>query len=158
MSIDTISLPLSDIHSYRRNNPPMAKHTENKENKVGPIIERRLRELGRSQQWLAEQCNVSPVSVNNWIHKGSIARQNIGPAAIALGLTTAQLMGDDQPAQQSVDMPPKMSLQWLPPDEVELLEEYRQCAEEGKKMTLSFVKVAPKKNDGDPYAGQRHAA
>jgi hypothetical protein len=136
----------------------MAKHTENR---VGPIIERRLRELGKSQQWLADRVGVSPVSVHNWIKNGTIARQNLGPAAVALEMTTNQLMGEDQPEHKpaiSEEAPVKVSLQWLLPDEQELLENYRLCTDEGKNMTRSFVKVAPKKSNGETNLERRYAA
>lgn len=158
MFTENVCLPLFDSHAVRRNNPHMAKNTE-KKNMVGPVIERRLRELGRSQVWLAEKLGLSPVSIHNWIVKGTISKENLGPCAIALDLTTAQLLGEDQPAPKTeAEAPPmRVSLQWLLPDEQELLEEYRLSTDEGKNMARSFVKVAPKKDNGGSN-GQRHAA
>lgn len=146
MFTENVCLPLFDSSAVRRNNPAMAKNTE-KKNIVGPVIDRRLRELGHSQQWLAQQLGLSPVSIHNWIKLGTIRKENIGPCAVALGITVNQLLGEDQPQQPAPaeSAPPKEILQWILPDEQELLQEYRQCTDEGKNMARSFLKVAPKK-------------
>jgi hypothetical protein len=115
--------------------------------------------MGKSQQWLADRLGLSPVSVFNWIKKGSISRDNIGLAAAALGLTTAQLLGEDEPLREATKPEPaEPGLQWLMPDEVRLLEAYRRSTEEGQRMTISFAEVAPKKANSEQPQGRRYAA
>jgi hypothetical protein len=153
MEQKALSFDLIERRANRRNNLHMTRKTENI---VGPIIEARLRELDKSQKWLANEVGVDPVSVHNWIRKGTIARENVGPTALALQLTVDQLMGierRDEPAHQEA-APVRMSLQWLRPDEQEILELYRQCTPEGKGMVRAVTKGAPK----SPALETRNAA
>jgi hypothetical protein len=39
-------------------------------NAFGEAVRRRLRDLGRSQRWLADQCEVSPQAVGEWLRDG----------------------------------------------------------------------------------------
>lgn len=140
MSHEAPNLPLVDMNTYRSKNVFMAKNIENH---VGQTIVARLKELGKTQQWLADQVGVSNVSVHKWIHTGKISRDSLGAAALVLNMTMDELMGHEQaPASQS--RPCNLSLQWLQPDEQELLEGYRQCTEEGKNMARAIVRGAPK--------------
>jgi plasmid maintenance system antidote protein VapI len=158
MPHENLNLPLRDINRHSVQNRFMAKQTD-KENKVGPVIERRLRELGKTQHWLAEKLGLSDVSVHNWIQKGTIARDNIVPAAMALGVTTAQLMGETkEEVKVHPETPAKASLQWVMPDEELLLEHYRLCTDIGKEMALRFIEVAPKKDSSESKPGRRLAA
>jgi transcriptional regulator with XRE-family HTH domain len=64
---------------------------------LGKTIKTRLKSLGHTQAWLAERVGVSENAVSKWIKSGEISRENIKPAADALGITVAQLL-DQNPA------------------------------------------------------------
>jgi transcriptional regulator with XRE-family HTH domain len=59
---------------------------------LGKTIKSRLKALGRTQAWLAEQVGVSENAVSKWIKSGEISRENIKPAADALEISVAQLL------------------------------------------------------------------
>jgi len=50
-------------------------------------ITQRLAQLGKSQTWLAERCDVSPQAVTKWLVSGKISRSNLVKAADALGVS-----------------------------------------------------------------------
>lgn len=62
---------------------------------LGKTIKSRLKTLGKTQAWLAEQVGVSENAVSKWIKTGEIARPNIKPAAEALGIPAAQLLDEN---------------------------------------------------------------
>lgn len=144
-----ISFEIIEPNGNRRHNPRMPKKTENY---AGPVIQNRLRVLGRSQKWLAEEVGVDPVSVHNWIKKGTIARENVGPCALALGISVAELIGTDaRERAQNDEAPPKprpagdaATLEWVRPDERALLEMYRLSTQDGKNLVLVVAERAPK--------------
>jgi hypothetical protein len=47
------------------------------DNPVGKLIKTRLKELKKTQGWLAEECGVSNVAVTKWIKSGKVSRENI---------------------------------------------------------------------------------
>lgn len=59
---------------------------------LGRTIKSRLKALGRTQAWLAEQVGVSENAVSKWIKTGKISRENIRPVAEALQISVAQLL------------------------------------------------------------------
>jgi len=59
---------------------------------LGKTIKARLKALGQTQAWLAEQVGVSENAVSKWIKNGEISRENIKPAADALQISVAQLL------------------------------------------------------------------
>jgi transcriptional regulator with XRE-family HTH domain len=140
MTEETLTPPLVDMNSFRSKNVFMPKNIENQ---VGRAIVARLKELGKTQQWLADKTGVSNVSVHKWIHSGKISRDSLGAAALALGMTMDELMGQGQP-EPAKDGPCKFSLEWINADEKALLEGYRQCTDAGKDMARAIVRGAPK--------------
>jgi transcriptional regulator with XRE-family HTH domain len=59
---------------------------------LGKTIKARLKALGETQAWLAEEVGVSENAVSKWIKSGEISRENIKPAADALQISVAQLL------------------------------------------------------------------
>lgn len=59
---------------------------------LGKTIKARLKALGVTQAWLAEQVGVSENAVSKWIKTGEISRDNIKPVADALQISVAQLL------------------------------------------------------------------
>jgi transcriptional regulator with XRE-family HTH domain len=62
---------------------------------IGKTIKTRLKALGHTQAWLAEQVGVSENAVSKWIKTGEISRDNIKPAADALKISVAHLLDQD---------------------------------------------------------------
>jgi transcriptional regulator with XRE-family HTH domain len=76
---------------------------------LGKTIKSRLKALGRTQAWLAEQIGVSDNAVSKWVKTGEISRENSIECAAALGIGVAQLL-DQNPI-------PELDQRWhsLPP-------------------------------------------
>lgn len=66
---------------------------------IGRTIKARLKALGKTQAWLAEQVGVSENAVSKWIKTGEISRANIQPTADALQISSAQLL-DQNPTPE----------------------------------------------------------
>jgi transcriptional regulator with XRE-family HTH domain len=66
---------------------------------LGKTIKNRLKTLGRTQAWLAEQVGVSENAVSKWIKTGEISRSNIQPTADALQISSAHLL-DQHPTPE----------------------------------------------------------
>lgn len=65
------------------------------ENKyTAEMISRRLAELGKTQEWLAEICGVSIMAVSKWTRTGKISRDNARVCARALGVSLGELLGE----------------------------------------------------------------
>lgn len=64
-------------------------------NPIGKTIKARLKALGKTQAWLAEQCGVSEQAVSKWISTGVISRENSIEAAKHLEISVAQLLNQD---------------------------------------------------------------
>jgi transcriptional regulator with XRE-family HTH domain len=63
------------------------------ENLLGKLIKARLKELKKTQGWLAEQVGVSNVAVTKWIKSGNLSRENLSKVADALKLSVDMLLG-----------------------------------------------------------------
>lgn len=59
---------------------------------LGRTIKSRLKALGKTQAWLAEQVGVSENAVSKWIKTGKISRENLKRTADALEISVAQLL------------------------------------------------------------------
>lgn len=68
-------------------------------NPIGKTIKARLKALGKTQSWLAEEVGVSTNAVSKWIKSGEISRENIKPTAEALEISSAQLL-DENPTPE----------------------------------------------------------
>jgi transcriptional regulator with XRE-family HTH domain len=66
---------------------------------LGKTIKARLKALGHTQAWLAEQVGVSENAVSKWIKNGEISRENSIECAAALGISVAQLL-DENPVPE----------------------------------------------------------
>jgi len=65
------------------------------ENSIGKYIKTRLKELKRTQGWLAEKVGVSNVAVTKWIKFGTVSRENAVIAAEVLQCSIDKLLGGD---------------------------------------------------------------
>lgn len=65
------------------------------ENSIGKYIKTRLKELKKTQGWLAEKVGVSNVAVTKWIKYGTVSRENAVSAAEALQCSIDKLLGGD---------------------------------------------------------------
>lgn len=109
---------------------------------TGKIIKDRLRELGKTQGWLAEAIGVSDNAASKWIRGGSISREKLQAVAKLLGLTVDQLLGgggEIAPAERGE----QTWLERLTADEKEMLELYRTRSREGQLMAKGAIKAAP---------------
>lgn len=59
---------------------------------LGRTIKSRLKALGKTQAWLAEQVGVSENAVSKWIKTGKNSRENLKRTADALEISVAQLL------------------------------------------------------------------
>ncbi len=64
-------------------------------NEVGTYIKSRLKELKKTQTWLAEKCEVSDNAVTKWIRTGKISRSNAILIAKHLETTIDKLLGNN---------------------------------------------------------------
>lgn len=71
---------------------------------LGKTITTRLKALGKTQAWLAEEVGVSENAVSKWILSGKVSRANSIKAAAALQMSVAQLL-DPNPT-------PEMDERW----------------------------------------------
>ena len=65
------------------------------ENSIGKYIKARLKELKKTQGWLAEKVGVSNVAVTKWIKYGTLSRENAVIAAEVLMCSIDKLLGGD---------------------------------------------------------------
>jgi transcriptional regulator with XRE-family HTH domain len=65
------------------------------DNAVGKLIKTRLKELKKTQGWLAEEVGVSNVAVTKWIKSGKVSRENTSKVADALMISIDKLLGGD---------------------------------------------------------------
>lgn len=117
-------------------------------NPIGMVIMTRLKELKRTQGWLAERCGVSDTAVHKWIHKGQISRENAAVCALALKVSIDQLLGHDG---MDVAVPPDgqeqhpgLFLVYVDATEMALLTCYREATRMGKETIEAVAKQAPR--------------
>lgn len=112
---------------------------------LGKIIKARLTEIGKTQEWLAEQTGVSKNAVSKWIKEGKISRVNAVEAARVLKLTADQLLL----GQPLTDVSPSndTTLERVDAEEKRLLELYRRSTRDGKLMIYGAATVAPKDSE-----------
>ena len=104
---------------------------------IGNIIRARLKELGKTQGWLAEAAGVSNNAVSLWIRRGSIALDNATVVAGVLGITVDQLLGGDQASGSQQDW--RTDLVKLSPVERRILTLFRGADDRGKLEMLSSL-------------------
>jgi len=65
------------------------------ENLIGIFIKARLKELRKTQGWLAEESGVSNVAVTKWVKSGKISRENAVVVADVLMVSVDKLLGNE---------------------------------------------------------------
>lgn len=111
---------------------------------TGKIIKDRLRDLGRTQGWLAEEVGVSDNAASKWIKGGNISPEKLPAVARLLGLSVDQLLGNDKvPVVPVVIQGEETWLERLTADEKEMLELYRTRSREGQLMVKGAIRAAP---------------
>lgn len=73
--------------------------------KLGEVIKARLRAMGKSQEWLAEEVGVSNAAVSKWMGSGKISKLNAQKVAHTLSLTLNELFGVPEPANNLKQVP-----------------------------------------------------
>lgn len=112
-------------------------------NKIGPVILRRLKELGKTRAWLAEKAQVSTTTVHYWINKGEITLDNAMVLADLLSVSMDELLGRESQNQGEGPMAPKMQLAWVSDVELDLLTRFRNTDEMGRKLICMALNGAP---------------
>jgi transcriptional regulator with XRE-family HTH domain len=109
---------------------------------IGKIIKGRVKELGKTQEWLAEQVGVSKAAVSKWVRDGKISRESAIKVSQVLEISADRLLlgqaASDAPA------PNETTLERLNSDEKRLLELYRRATSDGQLMIYGAAMVAPK--------------
>lgn len=119
------------------------------------LIKRRLLEMDRTQEWLAEKVGVSINAVSKWTRTGQISRENAVLAAKALGITVGELF-----QEQSEDMRPdkfnqkSLQLVYLTDEEMKLVTHYRESTEVGRAMLMAAGESVQKINKSDKSSHQ----
>lgn len=107
---------------------------------VGKIISDRLKDLKKTQGWLAEKTGVSVNAVSVWTRTGKISRENAVKAAGYLGLSLDQLLGTEDPHLHLV---PKAQSRLDRLDEMEdaLIQLFRSASDSGQTMIFAQAKL-----------------
>lgn len=64
---------------------------------IGQFIRDRLSDIGKTQSWLAERCEVSNNAVTKWIKTGKVSRENLLKILPLLGSKLEDIPVDDYP-------------------------------------------------------------
>lgn len=103
-------------------------------NEADNIIKTRLREMEKTQGWLAEKTGVSINAVSKWTKGGRIAPENIVAVAYALGVTADELLKGSQ-----VEGDSSSDLVTLNAIERRILALYNGTSDRGKLDMLSAI-------------------
>jgi transcriptional regulator with XRE-family HTH domain len=123
-------------------------------NESDNLIKARLRDLGKTQGWLAEIAGVSVNAVSKWTKNGPIARENVVAVADALGITADQLLkGTQPPADQRSDLVKLSAI------EQRILALYNGADDRGKLDMLASIEEIAKQVEEErrksPHDAQR---
>lgn len=124
---------LVEYVTYAVDNPHMENH-------VGDTIRKRLRELGKSQEWLAGEMDVSSNAVSKWIKTGKISRENAIRVAGILRMSVEQLLANSE--RSIAPAPAVLSLVHVSQEELTILSSYRECNADGQQAIRNSVKNA----------------
>ncbi|WP_343742114.1 helix-turn-helix transcriptional regulator [Herbaspirillum huttiense] len=108
---------------------------------IGDKIRTRLKEIGKSQGWLAEEANVSDTAVSKWISTGKISRKSAQDVARALNISMDELMGADGTPESRGQ---SLALIYADADEISLLTLYREANPMGRALIRTAADAAPK--------------
>jgi transcriptional regulator with XRE-family HTH domain len=111
-------------------------------NEIGKTIKARLKELGKTQVWLAEAAGVSNTAVSNWIKKGTIARENAAAVADLLGITLDELIKTAQLSGEQREL--RSDLVAVDPIQRRMLSLYSKADDRGKLEMLSALEEISK--------------
>lgn len=122
---------------------------------TGELISRRLMEMDRTQEWLAEKVGVSINAVSKWTRTGKISRENAVLAAKALGITVGELL-QEQPEDMKADKFKEKSLHlvYMTDEELKLVTLYRESTEMGRAMLMAAAESVQKINKNDKSSNQ----
>lgn len=116
---------------------------------TGKIIKARLKQMGKTQRWLAENIKtpdkedgLSINAVSKWTKTGQISRVYIQQVADLLGITTDQLLGGE-PLMELIP-PEETTIERLNAEEKELLDLYRGTGKESRQIIMSTARITPK--------------
>lgn len=111
-------------------------------NEIGKIIKDRLKELGKTQVWLAEVAGVSNTAVSKWIQKGTITRENAATVAELLGITLDALIKGSRAAGEMREL--RSDLVKLDPIQRRILDLYAKADDRGKLEMLAALEEISK--------------
>jgi transcriptional regulator with XRE-family HTH domain len=126
--------------------PPFRENADMSKNSyTAELIGRRLTEMGKTQEWLAEKVGVSINAVSKWTRTGQISRDNAILTARALGLTVGELL-HEQPEDMKKEKPESGSLHlvYLTSDELKLVTLYRESTQVGQAMLIAAANAVDK--------------
>jgi transcriptional regulator with XRE-family HTH domain len=111
---------------------------------LGKTIKQRLKSLGKTQGWLAEEAGVSNTAVTKWIANGRISREKSVSVAEILGLSLDEFLieGADHAARKAENQ--SLSLVYVDEAELKLLTGYREATATGKQLIRIAIESAPK--------------
>lgn len=76
------------------------------ESRIGRLISLRLKEVGRTQRWLAEQVGVSDNAVSKWVKSGKVGKEHAIEVSRLLGIELSSLL-----SEQDADLLPSSNTQ-----------------------------------------------
>jgi transcriptional regulator with XRE-family HTH domain len=126
-----------DLLESRANQPKIPAMTE-----IGKTIKARLKELGKTQGWLAEAAGVSNMAVSNWVKTGSIARENATIVADVLGITIDMLLNGARASEAARES--RSDLVKLDPIQRRILALYSKADDRGKLDMLAALEEIAK--------------
>jgi transcriptional regulator with XRE-family HTH domain len=117
------------------------------ENQIGRKIAQRLRALGKTQVWLAEQVDVSNNAVTKWIKTGQISIDKAVKVAPALEITLDELLDNEdasitQPPRDAAATQPseaRLQLIYVDGDELEMLTRLREAPDNLRTMAKMIL-------------------
>ncbi len=105
---------------------------------IGKKISNRLKDQGKTQEWLAEIAKVSINAVSKWTKTGKISRERLPVVADALGMSVDELLTAEP---SSVKLASETRLERLDAEESEVLEKYRRCADAQRKVVREQLDI-----------------
>lgn len=116
---------------------------------IGKLIRSKLKSMGKTQGWLAEEMKspkrpsgLSINAISKWMKTGKVARENVQQLADILGLSADQLLAGDSGLE--LVLPGETTIERLDPDEKQLLDLYRGSTKDGKLALMGMAMITPK--------------